>query len=88
MEAVSDRVQQIAVLPIDTSNLESLAGNQALGEQMAQLFSDSVTVTREAGGVNPFTAASPPSDLMIAYAAGYLLLMLGLAMFWFRRRDL
>jgi hypothetical protein len=50
------RVRQITVLPIDTSNLESMAGNRALGEQMAQLFSDSVTVTREAG--EPQSAAN------------------------------
>ncbi len=50
------RVQQIAVLPIDTSQLDRLAGNEALGGQMARLFSDRVTVTREAG--EPQTAAT------------------------------
>lgn len=57
------RVQQITVLPIDTSNLESLAGNQALGEQMAQLFSDSVTVTREAGEPQSVATAAEASRL-------------------------
>lgn len=37
---------------------------------------------------NPFTAASPPSDLMIAYAALYLLAALALTAHWFSRRDL
>lgn len=57
------RVQQITVLPIDTSNLESLAGNRTLGEQMAQLFSDSVTVTREAGEPQSAATANEASRL-------------------------
>lgn len=57
------RVQQITVLPIDTSNLESLAGNEALGEQMARMFSDSVTVTREAGEPQSAASAAEASQL-------------------------
>jgi predicted anti-sigma-YlaC factor YlaD len=57
------RVQQITVLPIDTSNLESLAGNEALGEQMARMFSDNVTVTREAGEPQTAAGAAEASQL-------------------------
>ncbi len=60
--------------------------SEALWKRAA--FEMSSPLMRLAGGVNPFTAASPPSELMIAYAVGYLLLMLGLAVFWFRQRDL
>lgn len=60
--------------------------SEALWKRAAHEMSS--PLMRLTGGVNPFTAISPPSDLMIAYAAGYLLLMLGLAMFWFSRRDL
>lgn len=40
------------------------------------------------GGVNPFTSGSEPSTLMIVYAAFYLLIMLGIAIWQFGRRDL
>jgi Cu-processing system permease protein len=39
-------------------------------------------------GFTPFTSTSTPSPLMIAYALAYLLIMLGLAMRQFSRRDL
>lgn len=40
------------------------------------------------GGVNPFTSGSEPSTLMIIYAALYLLLMMGIAIRQFSKRDL
>ena len=39
-------------------------------------------------GISPFTSASIPSPLMIWYALIYILLMLGLAIYIFSRRDL
>jgi Cu-processing system permease protein len=39
-------------------------------------------------GVSPFSAASVPSPLMVAYAALYAALALGLAVRMFSRRDL
>jgi len=41
------RVQQVAVLPIDTSGLKALTGNEALGNQLSELMSSSTTVTKE-----------------------------------------
>jgi hypothetical protein len=41
------RVEQVAVLPIDTSNLEKLTGNETLGKQFSKLMSDSTEVTKE-----------------------------------------
>lgn len=43
------RVQQITVLPIDTTRLSELSGNETLGSQISQLFSKSVKVTRQPG---------------------------------------
>lgn len=42
------RVQQIAILPIDTTGLSSISNDQALGSRIGQLFADSAKVTREA----------------------------------------
>ncbi len=43
------RIQQVAVLPVDVTGLESLNGNSALGKQISQLVSDSVTVLQSPG---------------------------------------
>ncbi len=43
------RVQQVAVLPIDATGLESLTGNEALGNQLGELVSSSTVVTDEPG---------------------------------------
>jgi hypothetical protein len=43
------RVQQVAVLPIDSAGLESLTGNKALGSQLSELISDSTDVTDQPG---------------------------------------
>ena len=34
------RVQQVAVLPIDTAGLENMTGNEALGSQLSELISE------------------------------------------------
>lgn len=49
------RVQQVAVVPIDVTGVEKMNGNEALGEQMSKLISDSTTVTKEPG--DPVEAA-------------------------------
>jgi hypothetical protein len=41
------RVQQITVLPIDTTRLSELSGDSTLGKQLSQLLSDSVTVSHK-----------------------------------------
>lgn len=43
------RVQQIQVLPIDTTQLSSISNDSSLVKQISQLFADSVTVTRKPG---------------------------------------
>ena len=50
------RVQQVQVLPIDTTQLSSLSNDSSLVKQISQLFSDSVTVTRQPG--QPVVVAS------------------------------
>ena len=43
------RVEQIAVLPIDTTRLSELSQDSTLAEQIGQMFADSVTVTNQPG---------------------------------------
>jgi hypothetical protein len=50
------RVQQVAVLPIDSTGLQSLTGNEALGSQLSKLISDSTVVTDKPG--EPVVAAN------------------------------
>ena len=50
------RVQQVAVLPIDSTGLENMTGNEALGSQLSELISDSTEVTDEPG--EPILAAN------------------------------
>ncbi len=50
------RVQQVTVLPIDSTALESLTGNEALGSRLSELISDSTVITDEPG--EPFAVAS------------------------------
>ena len=50
------RVQQVAVLPIDTAGLENMTGNEALGSQLSELISESTEVTDEPG--EPVTVAN------------------------------
>jgi hypothetical protein len=50
------RVQQVAVLPIDSTGLENMTGNSALGSQLSKLISDSTKVTEKPG--KPVVVAS------------------------------
>ncbi len=43
------RVQQVEVLPIDTTQLSSLSNDSTLARQISQLFADSVTITHKPG---------------------------------------
>ncbi len=43
------RVQQVTVLPVDFTGLQSLSGNNPLGKQVSQLVSDSITVLQNPG---------------------------------------
>jgi hypothetical protein len=49
------RVQQITVVPIDATGMEQLTGNGALGKQLSELISSSISVTQKSG--SPVTAA-------------------------------
>ncbi len=57
------RVQQVTVLPIDTSGLSQLSGNSALGSQIANLLSSSLTVTKQPGQPQVAADASEASQL-------------------------
>jgi hypothetical protein len=43
------RVQQVAVLPIDSTGLENMTGDTALGSQLSELISESTEVTDKPG---------------------------------------
>lgn len=43
------RVEQITILPVDTTRISELNGNSSVGKQLSQLLSDSVTVTHKPG---------------------------------------
>ncbi len=60
------RVQQVTVLPIDMSGMESLTGNEALGNKMNELMSYSTEITKEADKPVTVTNASEASE-----AAGF-----------------
>jgi hypothetical protein len=83
------RVQQVAVLPIDTAGLEALTGNEALGNQLSELMSSSTTVTKEpaepltvADGAEASAAAGfavrlpadlTPASIVVSDSAGFTL---------------
>lgn len=83
------RVQQVAVLPIDTSGLNALTGNEALGNQLSELMSSSTTVTKkpaepvsvanasEASAAAQFAVRLPsnqsPSSIMVSDSASFTL---------------
>jgi len=58
------RIQQVAVIPIDPTGLTELNGNTALGKQVGQLLSSSMTVVKEPG--DPQVAASPAEASQLA----------------------
>jgi hypothetical protein len=43
------RVQQVAVIPIDTTGMSQLSGDSALGKQIGQLLANSVSVNQKPG---------------------------------------
>jgi anti-sigma factor RsiW len=57
------RVQQVTVLPIDTSSLTNLTGNQALGQQLGQMVSSAVTVDKQPGNTQAAADAAQASSL-------------------------
>ncbi len=57
------RVQQVTVVPIDMTGIEQLNGNDALGKQMSQLISDSMTITKESGDPIEASDAAQASQL-------------------------
>ncbi len=57
------RVQQVTVLPIDTTRLGELSGNNTLAKQVGQLFADSVTVTKEPGDPKTVADAAQASSM-------------------------
>ena len=66
------RVQRVQVLPIDTTQLSSLSNDSTLVKQISQLFSDSMTVTREPGA--PVVEANAAAA---SQAAGFNVRLLG-----------
>jgi hypothetical protein len=43
------RVQQVTVIPVDFTGLQDLTGNDALGKQISQLISSSITMNKKPG---------------------------------------
>jgi hypothetical protein len=58
------RVQQIAVVPIDITRLSGMSGDRNLAEQISQLFTDTLNVTKEPG--DPVVAASAAEASQLA----------------------
>ena len=50
------RVEQVTVVPVDFTGLQQLTGNGALGKQVSELVSSSITMTKKSG--NPVSAAN------------------------------
>ena len=57
------RVQQVTVLPIDTTGLGQLTGNTVLGKQIGDLLSSSVTVSQKPGEPQTVSSADQASQL-------------------------
>jgi len=57
------RVQQVSVIPIDTTGISQLSGNSALGKQIGQLLSSSVNVTEKSGPPQSVGTAEEASQL-------------------------
>jgi hypothetical protein len=60
------RVQNVAVLPVDITRFSQLNNDSTLADQISQLFSNSVTVTREPGEAQVVASADAASQ-----AAGF-----------------
>jgi hypothetical protein len=57
------RVQQVSVIPIDTTGISQLSGNSALGKQIGQLLSSSVKMTEKSGQPQSVVTAEEASQL-------------------------
>ncbi len=57
------RVQQVSVLPIDTTRLQALTGHSPLTADISRMMSDSVTVTRPAKDPQEVGSAAEASQL-------------------------
>lgn len=57
------RIQQVAVIPIDTTGMEKLNGNTALSKQIGQLLSSSMKVTQKPGEPKAAADASEATSL-------------------------
>ena len=57
------RVQQVTVLPVDTTSLKALTGHSPLTADIGQMFSDSVKVTRAAQDPKEASSAAEASQL-------------------------
>jgi hypothetical protein len=57
------RVQQVSVIPIDTTGISQLNGNSALGKQIGQLLSSSVKMTEKPGQPQTVASAEEASQL-------------------------
>jgi hypothetical protein len=56
------RVQQVVVLPVDNTRLSAITGDDALGQQISQMMSDSVKVTQDPGDPMAVPDAKAASD--------------------------
>jgi len=57
------RVQQVSVIPIDTTGISQLNGDSALGKQIGQLLSSSVKITQKPGQPQSAASAEEASQL-------------------------
>lgn len=57
------RVQQVTVLPVDTTGMQQLIGQGPIGQQMSQLLSNSITITQKPGDPVDATDAAQASGL-------------------------
>ncbi len=57
------RVEQVAVLPVDTTGLSALSGNSALANQISQMMTKSVKVTKKPGSPQVVDTAPNASKL-------------------------
>ncbi|HTP00611.1 MAG TPA: DUF4367 domain-containing protein, partial [Anaerolineales bacterium] len=67
------RVEQVTVVPVDFTGLQDLTGNDALGSQMSQLISSSITMDKKPGDpvtVPDAAAASQKAGFDVRVAAG------------------
>jgi Cu-processing system permease protein len=72
---------------VDIGILTSLImPSESLWRRAASLTSS--PLAQAFGGISPFSVGSVPSPAMIWYSAAYLLVMLGIALRSFNRRDL